>query len=56
MNHKKTQEPEITHKVVTVEDLKEDEEILFEGTQRECQSFIRLDGRITLTIKPICEQ
>jgi len=56
MNHTKTNEPEITHKVVTVEDLEEDEEILFEGTLRECQAFIRIDGRITLTIKPICEQ
>jgi hypothetical protein len=56
MKHKKTLDPEPTHKVVTVEDLEEDEEILFEGTQRECQAFIRIDGRITLTIKPICEQ
>jgi hypothetical protein len=56
MTHKKTQEQEITHIVVTVEDIEEDEEILFEGTLRECQAFIRIDGRITLTIKPICEQ
>ena len=53
MNHKKTQEQEITHYVCTVEDLEEDEEILFDGTLRECQAFIRIDGRITLTIKPI---
>jgi hypothetical protein len=53
MNHNKTLEQEPTHIVVTVEDIEEDEEILFEGTQRECQSFIRIDGRITLTIKPI---
>jgi len=53
MNHAKTQEPEISHKVVTVEEFEEDEEILFEGSLRECQSFIRIDGRITLTIKPI---
>jgi len=53
MNHKKTQEPEISHQVITVEDDEHDEEILFEGSLRECQSFIRIDGRITLTIKPI---
>jgi len=56
MNHAKINEPEITHYVCTVEEFEEDEEILFEGTQRECQAFIRIDGRITLTIKTICEQ
>ena len=53
MNHKKINEPEISHKVVTVEDLEEDEEILFEGTHRECVAWLKKDGRITLTIKPI---
>ena len=53
MNHKKTQEQEISHQVITVEDDDHEPEILFEGSKRECESFIRIDGRITLTIKPI---
>lgn len=53
MKHSKTLEPEKTHKVCTVEEFEEDEEILFEGSKRECDAFIRIDGRITLTIKPI---
>jgi hypothetical protein len=55
MKHNKTLEQEPTHFVATVEDIEEDEEILFKGTLRECKSWIRIDGRITLTIKPIEE-
>jgi len=53
MKHSKTLEQEPTHIVVTVEEFEEDEEILFEGSKSECDAWIRIDGRITLTIKPI---
>jgi hypothetical protein len=53
MSHSKINEPEITHVVATVEDDEHDPQVLFEGTKRECEAFIRIDGRITLTIKEI---
>lgn len=53
MTHKKTEEPIESHKVVTVEDNDHEPQVLFVGTFRECQSFIRISGLITLTIEEI---
>jgi hypothetical protein len=45
-------EPQETHRVVTVEDDHEPTE-MFRGSKRECESFIKLSGLITLTIEEI---
>ena len=55
MTHKKTQEPIESHRVITVEDNDHEPQVLFVGTFRECQAFIRISGLITLTIEEICE-
>ena len=53
MNHNKTQEPEETHHVLTVEEDGIEPTELFRGSKRECESFIRISGLITLTIEEI---
>ena len=53
MNHKKTQEQECTHVVITVEEEGEEPEELFRGSKRNCESFIRISNLITLTIEEI---
>ena len=53
MNHSKTQEPEETHHVLTVEEEGIEPEEMFRGSKRECQSFINNSGLITLTIEEI---
>lgn len=53
MNHSKTQEQEETHRVLTVEEDGIEPTELFRGSKRECESFIRISGLITLTIEEI---
>lgn len=53
MYHKKTQEQECTHIVITVEEEGIEPEELFRGSKRGCESFIRQSGLITLTIEEI---
>ena len=53
MNHKKTQEQECTHVVITVEEEGEEPEELFRGSKRECQSYINSSNLITLTIEEL---
>lgn len=53
MNHSKTQEPEYTHKVITVEEEGIEPEELFRGSKRECAAYINNSNLITLTIEEI---
>ena len=53
MNHTKTLEPIESHRVLTVEENGIEPTELFRGSKRECESFIRISGLITLTIEEI---
>lgn len=53
MAHIKHLEVEPSHRVVTVEDIEEDKVEQFRGSRRECESWIKISGLITLTIEPI---
>jgi hypothetical protein len=53
MKHDKRLDQEPTHQVITVEEDGREPQVLFEGSKRECESWIRIDGRITLTIKEL---
>ena len=53
MSHNKTQEPEYNYRVITVEEEGIEPEEMFRGSKRECESFIRISGLITLTIEEI---
>jgi hypothetical protein len=53
MTHTKKLDQEPTHVVLTVEDIEEDKVEQFRGSRRECESWIKISGLITLTIEEI---
>ncbi len=53
MNHSKTQEPEETHHVLTVEEDGIEPTELKRGSKRDCEKYIKDSGLITLTIEEI---
>ncbi len=53
MTHTKTLEPIESHIVITVEEDGIEPTELFRGSKRECESWIKISGLITLTIEEI---
>ena len=53
MTHTKKLDQEESHRVLTVETDGEEPQELFRGSKRECESWIKISGLITLTIEEI---
>lgn len=53
MTHTKKLDQEPTHIVLTVEADGEEPQELFRGSKRECETYIKISGLITLTIEEI---